>query len=108
MKSVRPDTEREVEMHFASPLFRELGYHEEQEAAGFGIQVYQGATARSASRPTCSTSPMTGTTWRTGEPLVLVECKRSDQGPEGGGRPGAQLRAVGLARLLRDHRCARL
>jgi hypothetical protein len=24
MKPVRPDTEREVEMHFASPLFRDL------------------------------------------------------------------------------------
>jgi hypothetical protein len=37
--SVLTHTEREVEMHFASPLFREgLGYGEEQEAAGFGIR----------------------------------------------------------------------
>jgi hypothetical protein len=43
MQSVRPDTEREVEIHFAAPLFRELGYPEDQEAAGFGIQVYQGS-----------------------------------------------------------------
>jgi hypothetical protein len=43
MKSLRPDTEREVEMHFVAPLFRELGYLEDQEAAGFGIQVYQGS-----------------------------------------------------------------
>jgi len=43
MQSVRPDTEREVEIHFAAPLFRELGYREDQEAAGFGIQVYQGS-----------------------------------------------------------------
>jgi hypothetical protein len=28
MKSLRPDTEREVEMHFTSPLFHELGYRE--------------------------------------------------------------------------------
>jgi hypothetical protein len=39
MASVRTDTEREVEMHFALPLLREgLGYNEEQEAAGFGIR----------------------------------------------------------------------
>jgi hypothetical protein len=45
MASVHADTEREVEMHFASPLFREgLGYREDQEAAGFGIQWARGST----------------------------------------------------------------
>ena len=45
MASVQTDTEREVEMHFASPLFRDgLGYSEEQEAAGFGIQWARGST----------------------------------------------------------------
>src|SRR6202167_2660628 len=44
MASVRTDTEREVEMHFASPLFREgLGYSEDQEAAGFAIQAARGS-----------------------------------------------------------------
>jgi hypothetical protein len=43
MASVHTDSEREVEMHFASPLFRDgLGYGEEQEAAGFGIQWARG------------------------------------------------------------------
>jgi hypothetical protein len=37
LESVRLDSEREVEMHFVSPLFRELGYGEEQEAAGFRL-----------------------------------------------------------------------
>ena len=30
LQAVRPDTEREVEMHFASPLFQGLGYREDQ------------------------------------------------------------------------------
>jgi len=43
LQSVRPASEREVEMHFASPLFRDgLGFSDEQEAAGFGIQVIEG------------------------------------------------------------------
>jgi hypothetical protein len=45
MASVHTDTEREVEMHFASPLFREgLRYGEDQEAAGFGIRWARGST----------------------------------------------------------------
>jgi hypothetical protein len=44
MASVRTGTEREVEMHFASPLFREgLGYSEDQEAAGFSIPMARGS-----------------------------------------------------------------
>ena len=57
LQTVRPDTEREVEMHFASPLFQGLGYAEDQEAAGFGIRVYQGSRPHSTSRRTCCTSP---------------------------------------------------
>jgi hypothetical protein len=38
--TVQADSEREVEMHFASPLFREgLGYTEQQEAAGFAASA---------------------------------------------------------------------
>ena len=76
MASVRTDTEREVEMHFASPLFREgLGYHEDQEAAGFGIQMARG------SRPGRVEADLLYFAderhyLKTGEPLVLVECKR--------------------------------
>ena len=76
MATVRTDTEREVEMHFASPLFREgLGYREEQEAAGFGIQWARG------SRPGHVEADLlyfAGNLHdlKAGEPLVLVECKR--------------------------------
>lgn len=45
MASVPADSEREVEMHFTSPLFREgLGYREDQEAAGFAIRWAKGST----------------------------------------------------------------
>jgi hypothetical protein len=76
MGSVRPETEREVEMHFASPLFREgLRYHEDQEAAGFGIQAPRG------SRPGRIEADLLYFAddrhdLDQGEPLVLVECKR--------------------------------
>jgi hypothetical protein len=76
MASVRTDTEREVEMHFASPLFREgLGYSEDQEAAGFAIQAARG------SRPGHIEADLLyfaddKRDVREGEPLVLVECKR--------------------------------
>ena len=76
MKSVRPDTEREVEMHFASPLFRELGYGEEQEAAGFGIRVYQGS--RPPQRVEADLLYFADELHHVdgGLPLVIVECKR--------------------------------
>jgi Type I restriction enzyme R protein N terminus (HSDR_N) len=77
MKSLRANTEREVEMHFASPLFRELGYQEEQEAAGFGIKVPQGS-----SRPRRVEADLVYFSDERhdpdkGEPLVIVECKQS-------------------------------
>lgn len=76
MQSVRPDTEREVEIHFASPLFRELGYREDQEAAGFGIQVYQGS--RRPQRVEADLVYFADERHQLdhGQPLVLVECKR--------------------------------
>ena len=74
MKSVRPDTEREVEMHFASPLFRELDYPEEQEAAGFGIQIYQGSRRHRVEADLLYFADSRHEADR-GQPLVLVECK---------------------------------
>jgi hypothetical protein len=76
MQSVRPDTEREVEIHFAAPLFRELGYLEDQEAAGFGIQVYQGS--RRPQRVEADLVYFADDQHHLdhGQPLVLVECKR--------------------------------
>jgi hypothetical protein len=76
MASVQTDTEREVEMHFASPLFREgLGYREDQEAAGFSIAAARG------SRPGHIEADLLYFAGdehdvNSGEPLVLVECKR--------------------------------
>jgi hypothetical protein len=77
MKSLRPDTEREVEMHFVAPLFRELGYLEDQEAAGFGIQVYQGSRRPQRVEADVLYFATEQHTLDDGEPLVLVECKRS-------------------------------
>jgi hypothetical protein len=76
MESVGTDTEREVEMHFASPLFREgLGYREDQEAAGYSIQAARG------SRPGHIEADLLYFAddkhdLHEGEPLVLVECKK--------------------------------
>jgi len=77
MKSLRPDTEREVEMHFVAPLFRELGYREEQEAAGFGIQVYQGSGRPQRIEADLLYFADEQHALDHGEPLVLVECKRA-------------------------------
>jgi hypothetical protein len=77
MKSVRPDTEREVEIHFASPLFQQgLHYREDYEAAGFGIQVPVGS--RPPKRVEADLLYFADERREPGdsEPLVLVECKR--------------------------------
>jgi hypothetical protein len=76
MASVRTDTEREVEMHFASPLFREgFGYSEEQEAAGFGIRWARGASPGHVEADLLYFAGDKHDV-KAGEPLVLVECKR--------------------------------
>ena len=76
MASVPTDTEREVEMHFASPLFREgLGYNEEQEAAGFGIRWARGSTPGHVEADLLYFADDKHDV-KAGEPLVLVECKR--------------------------------
>ncbi|WP_300611066.1 hypothetical protein [Trebonia sp.] len=77
MKSVRPDTEREVEIHFASPLFQiGLHYREEQEAAGFGIQVPMGSRPPKHVEADLLYFADDRHSQDLGEPLVLVECKR--------------------------------
>jgi len=76
MASVRTDTEREVEMHFASPLFREgFGYSEGHEAAGFGIRLAKGSTPAHVEADLLYFAGDEHDV-KTGEPLVLVECKR--------------------------------
>jgi hypothetical protein len=75
LMSVRPDTEREVEIHFVIPLFQALGYHREQEAAGFGIRLYQGGRAQHIEADLIYFADEVRDL-DTGRPLVLVECKR--------------------------------
>lgn len=76
--SVQLRSEREVEMHFASPLFHGIGYTDDQEAAGFRFKMWVGGRqqvveadlvyfADERRSPTDS------------EPLVLVEAKAPDQ-----------------------------
>ena len=78
LASVRLDSEREVEMHFASPLFRELGYAEDEEAAGFPFDMWEGVHHRVAEADLLyfadGNHTLTG-----GEPLILVECKSPDK-----------------------------
>jgi hypothetical protein len=78
LESVRLDSEREVEMHFVSPLFRELGYDEEQESAGFSFDMWEGVHHRVAEADllyfTDDRHKLTD-----GEPLVLVECKNTSK-----------------------------
>jgi hypothetical protein len=76
MASVHTDTEREVEMHFASPLFREgLRYGEDQEAAGFGIRWARGSTPGHVEADLLYFGDDKHDV-KAGDPLVLVECKR--------------------------------
>jgi hypothetical protein len=106
MASVQTDTEREVEMHCASPLFREgLGYREDQEAAGFSIAAARG------SRPGHIEADLLYFAGdehdvKAGEPLVLVECKRFIKGEKElqAAVDQAHIRPVGHSRLLRHHR----
>ena len=78
LESVRLDSEREVEMHFVSPLFRELGYAEEQEAAGFPFDMFEGVHYRRAEADLLYFSDDRHNL-TDGEALVLVECKSTDK-----------------------------
>lgn len=74
LQSVHMDSEREVEMHFVSPLFRALGYTEEQEAAGFRFDLWEGVHHRLVEADIIYFADPTHSLDH-GEPLVLVECK---------------------------------
>jgi hypothetical protein len=76
MASVSTATEREVELHFASPLFQEgLGWDEEQEAAGFAIQWARGNKPGHVEADLLYFADDKHDI-DAGEPLVLVECKK--------------------------------
>jgi hypothetical protein len=78
LESVRLDSEREVEMHFVGPLFRELGYAEEQEAVGFPFDMWEGVHHRVAEADLLYFSDDRHRLPE-GEPLVLVECKNTNK-----------------------------
>lgn len=78
LESVRLDTEREVEMHFVSPLFSELGYEEEHEAAGFPFDMWVGVQHHTAEADLLYFADDRHRL-PDGEPLVLVECKAIDK-----------------------------
>jgi hypothetical protein len=81
--SVHLDSEREVEMYFASPLFHGLGYDSEHEAAGFRFDMWEGVTHRRVEADLVyfedGRHSLTD-----GVPLVLVEAKATDQAPDAG------------------------
>ena len=83
LMSVHLDTEREVEMYFASPLFHGLGYTAENEAAGFRFDMWEGVTRKPVEADLVyfdgSHRSLNG-----GVPLVLVEVKGTDKLPDAG------------------------
>lgn len=83
LQSVRPSSEREVEMHFASPLLQGLGYREEQEAAGFGFRMYQGVHHQNVEADLIYFADESHDLEH-GCPLVLVECKRPGRPTDAG------------------------
>jgi hypothetical protein len=80
LEQVRLGSEREVEMHFAAPLFQELGYREEQEAAGFGFTMWEGVRHHQAEADLLYFAG-DAHDLEHGQPLVLVECKAPGKKP---------------------------
>jgi hypothetical protein len=83
LAGLRPGSEREVEMHFVSPLFERLGYRQEQEAAGFGFVMFEGVRQHHAEADLLYFAVGEHDTEK-GDPLVLVECKAPGKGPDAG------------------------
>jgi Type I restriction enzyme R protein N terminus (HSDR_N) len=80
---VRLDSERAVEMHFASPLFHGLGYNDEHEAAGFRFDMWEGVNLRRVEADLVYFANERHSI-ADGIPLVLVEVKGPDQPPDAG------------------------
>lgn len=83
LMSVHLDSEREVEMFFASPLFYGLGYSSDHEAAGFRFDMWEGVTRRHVEANLVYFQD-DHRSLTDGVPLVLVEAKGSDQAPDAG------------------------
>jgi type I restriction and modification enzyme subunit R-like protein len=80
---LRLGSEREVELHFVSPLFEQLGYREEQEAAGFGFVMWEGVRQHNVEADLLYFASDVHDV-AAGDPLVLVECKAVGKGPDAG------------------------
>ncbi len=83
MAGLRLGSEREVEMHFVSPLFEQLGYCKEQEAAGFGFVMWEGVRQHHAEADLLYFATELHDVVKA-DPLVLVECKAVGKGPDAG------------------------
>jgi hypothetical protein len=83
LMSVHLDSEREVEMFFASPLFHGLGYNDEHESAGFRFVMWEGVTRKPVEADLVYFAG-DRRSLEDGEPLVLVEVKSSGQLPDAG------------------------
>jgi hypothetical protein len=83
LAGLRLESEREVEIHFASPLFEQLGYAQEQEAAGFGFVMWEGVRQHHAEADLLYFAGDLHDIEK-GDPLVLVECKAAGKGPDAG------------------------
>jgi hypothetical protein len=76
LMSVQPHSEREVEIHFVSPLFiNAFHYTPEQEAAGFPVPAGHGSRPRHIEADLIYFADEVHDLEK-GQPLVLVECKR--------------------------------
>lgn len=83
LESVQLGSEREVEMHFVSPLFEKLGYTYEHEAAGFSFDMWEGGSHRRIEADLVYFAGPKHSIFDA-EPLVLVECKAYGKGPDAG------------------------
>src|SRR5579862_9107412 len=83
LAGLRLGSEREVEIHFMSPLFEQLGYNQEQEAVGFGFVMWEGVRQHHAEADLLYFAGDVHDVAK-GDPLVLVECKALGKGPDAG------------------------
>lgn len=73
LMSVDLGSEREVEVHFASPLFHKLDYDDIHEAAGFGFLLYEGGSRKRVEADLVYFADADHS--KQGTPLVLIEAK---------------------------------
>ncbi len=83
LMTVHLDSEREVEMYFASPLFHGLDYTAEHEAAGFRFDMWEGVARKHVEADLIYFADHRHSL-KDGTPLILVEAKGAAQ-PSGAG-----------------------